>query len=658
MTSGLEEFNGSLLSLEEKFNTAATVFSNVEKCYKWYCKFLSFAPQTEIETEFIAECRQYLEGDKGASPPEEWLNYILQELAAIDNEIYSTNATILIKRIRQIYSLKSDEKRELSLSEVKGWRDYLTEGFDSLHQQKVSSSAKKEEADVRQPSSLKKLRAAPKLKGTSVNNESGPIKIKKAVTRVEHGIDESQEEHRNAGSPIHVAENMSSNETQIGSSLEGKLDDSSAGGSKDMLVTAKTQGSALAEGRSALAEGHSVTAEGRPVTADGKNSKLLENTKEVVADKNQNKNPNRSSKKRKQMKRKKAKVEEDDIDDSCPLVDNCLSVCSEVIPNTPQTVNSSKGPTQTTISSKGPNQTTISSKGPDQTIISSKGPNQTISELSAQSSTTQVTKNATPSLVPPDIVAREELNILSLGDYVIPQNYNLPYHPVTNKEKIERICNSASPTPKQKLDMMSQLIEEGDESCFCVRIEKLLNPRERMTPKAGNGTREQTDKWTSVADFSEELSADITYPEHVYHWLSKQNSHAFSSRDNSNNAEDDQNSIKECIRRAERILDEDVPSFTSADLDSGPWRRPGGHTSGAFTVVPSRAPSKSGDSGITDLTSREAPIRVLIGQGQNRYASRESGIDSDATLYTPVEHVTTASRSVRPKEVPPLWSKR
>jgi len=54
----------------------------------------------------------------------------------------------------------------------------------------ASSSAKKEEADVRQPSSLKKLRAAPKLKGTSVNNESGPIKIKKAVTRVEHGIDE------------------------------------------------------------------------------------------------------------------------------------------------------------------------------------------------------------------------------------------------------------------------------------------------------------------------------------------------------------------------------------------------------------------------------------------------------------------------------------
>lgn len=70
----------------------------VLQCYKWYCKFLSFAPQTEIETEFIAECRQYLEGDKGASPPEEWLNYIMQELAAIDNEIYSTNATILIKR--------------------------------------------------------------------------------------------------------------------------------------------------------------------------------------------------------------------------------------------------------------------------------------------------------------------------------------------------------------------------------------------------------------------------------------------------------------------------------------------------------------------------------------------------------------------------------
>jgi len=126
---------------------------------------------------------------------------------------------------------------------------------------------------------------------------------------------QSQEEHRNAGSPIHVAENMSSNETQIGSSLEGKLDDSSAGGIKNMLVTAKRQGSALAEGRSALAEGRSalaeghsvaaeghlvtaegrpvtaegrpVTAEGRPVTADGKNSKLLENTKEVVADKNQ-----------------------------------------------------------------------------------------------------------------------------------------------------------------------------------------------------------------------------------------------------------------------------------------------------------------------------------------------------------------------------------
>jgi len=140
---------------------------------------------------------------------------------------------------------------------------------------------------------------------------------------------QSQEEHRNAGSPIHVAENMSSNKTQIGSSLEGKLDDSSAGGSKNMLVTAKTQDSvlaegrlvaaegcsvtaegrsalaegrsalaegrsALAEGRSVAAEGHSVTAEGRPVTADGrpvtadgKNSKLLENTKEVVADKNQ-----------------------------------------------------------------------------------------------------------------------------------------------------------------------------------------------------------------------------------------------------------------------------------------------------------------------------------------------------------------------------------
>jgi len=27
------------------------------------------------------------------------------------------------------------------------------------------------------------------------------------------------------------------------------------------------------------------------------------------------------------MKRKKAKVDEDDIDDSCPLVDNSLSVC-------------------------------------------------------------------------------------------------------------------------------------------------------------------------------------------------------------------------------------------------------------------------------------------------------------------------------------------
>jgi len=153
---------------------------------------------------------------------------------------------------------------------------------------------------------------------------------------------------------------------------------------------------------------------------------------------------------------------------------------SEVVPNTPRSELN-----QTVNLSKGPNQTAISSKGPTQTTISSKGPNQTISELSAQSSTTQVTENATPSLVPPDIVAREELNILSLGDYVIPQNYNLPYHPVTNKEKIERICNSSSPTPKQKLDMMSQLIEEGDESCFCVRIEKLLNPRERMTPKAG-----------------------------------------------------------------------------------------------------------------------------------------------------------------------------
>jgi len=41
----------------------------------------------------------------------------------------------------------------------------------------------------------------------------------------------------------------------------------------------------------------------------------------------QNKNPNHSGKNRKQMKRKKAKVDEDDIDDSCPLVDNCLSVC-------------------------------------------------------------------------------------------------------------------------------------------------------------------------------------------------------------------------------------------------------------------------------------------------------------------------------------------
>jgi len=160
---------------------------------------------------------------------------------------------------------------------------------------------------------------------------------------------QSQEEHRNAGSPIHVAENMSSNETQIGPSSEGKLDDSSAGGSKYMLVT-KTQGSALAarhsvtaegqpvtaeghsataegrsvtaegrpvtaegrsvtaeghsvtaerrpvtaEGRSVTAEGHSVTAEGRAVTADGRpvtadrtNGKLLENPKEVVADENQ-----------------------------------------------------------------------------------------------------------------------------------------------------------------------------------------------------------------------------------------------------------------------------------------------------------------------------------------------------------------------------------
>lgn len=51
---------------------------------------------------------------------------------------------------------------------------------------------------------------------------------------------------------------------------------------------------------------------------------------------------------------------------------------------------------------------------------------------------------------------------------VVPQSYELPYHPIDHKKKLEQIYRSSSPTLEQKLDMMASLIEDGDESYFHV----------------------------------------------------------------------------------------------------------------------------------------------------------------------------------------------
>ncbi|XP_067936932.1 uncharacterized protein [Watersipora subatra] len=229
---------------------------------------------------------------------------------------------------------------------------------------------------------------------------------------------------------------------------------------------------------------------------------------------------------------------------------------------------------------------------------------------------------------------------------VVPQNYELPYHPIDHKKKLEQIYRSSSPTLEQKLDMMASLIEDGDESYFHVEpVDSSIGVADRIETVGVNNVEctNQVGRLTP-GNISRELSADVTHSEHIYHWLRRQNNENFISREIQEDEEGENNSLKECIQRAEKILQEDIPNCSNNHVQHQHFngQSPEDLIRGNNDVI-----SKSGDSGITELTTRD----TILSNSHHRYASKESGLESDITGYT----MTSSEHNTRPRQVPPLW---